>query len=72
MAIKDFYCVMDKQYAATKKEDIPPRFISIKVEQAEKKPSNTIKRCDHADITYSWFDNPTDAKKFKLELTQEV
>jgi len=38
----------------------------------EKQPKDNIKRCGHADITYTWFDNPHDARKYKSELTQEI
>jgi hypothetical protein len=63
MAIKNYYCVVDKQYTSSKKDTVAPRFVSIQVREHANKPKDSITRCDHADIVYTWFEDPLIAKE---------
>ena len=68
---QDYFCVIDKQYTNTKKNDPPIRFVYIKMEERIGKPENERKVLDHATIHYSWFNDPEEARNFKKELLQE-
>jgi pimeloyl-CoA synthetase len=70
--VKNYYCVVDKQYTNAKKGETSPRFINIRVEEHSSKPSNTTSVYEHATIHYSWFNEPEEARHFKKELLQEM
>ena len=71
MAIKSYYCVMDKHYTNIKKGEVAQRFISIRVKEHASQPKDSIERFEHADIRYTWFKDADEAREYKSKLQQE-
>ncbi len=68
--LKEYYCVVDKQYNSKKKTEEALRFIYIRIEEHSSKPDNKTLPLDHAVIHYSWFTEEQAARNFKAELLQ--
>ena len=68
MAIKDYYCVVDKTYTNGKKGVAALRFVSIRVKEHPSIPKDSATKLEHATIRYSWFEDPNNAKEYQTEL----
>lgn len=72
MAIKEYYCVVDKQYTNNKKNEVPLRFVTIRVKEHTSQPKDSVERLDHADVSYTWFKEADEAREYKSKLQLQV